>query len=122
MLFDVRSHHRDGWCVVAVTGDVDLASMPGLSAHLRSAAAPDPAEGRGPTHDVALDLSGVDLFDPLAAGVVVAADLAARRRRGRFVVVCPPGRPRELLAETRLDTVVAVVDDVAQLPAPSGSR
>ncbi len=100
MLFDVRTLERDGWAVIAVVGDVDLATMPALKQH-----AYDVGGDR-----VALDLSGVDHLDPLAFGIVLALQLRAGRRGARFAVICPPGRPRELLAETGLDRILEVVD------------
>lgn len=91
--------------MVAVVGDVDLATMPSLSSHLGAAEA----------SALALDISGVDHFDPLCFGVVVAAALKAKRREGKFGVVCPPGRPRELFAETGLDQIIAVLNDRSDL-------
>ncbi len=105
MFFDVTTIVSPPWSIVAVVGDVDLATMPALSGHLTSL----------DTDHVALDISAVDHFDPLCFGVVIAAALKAKRRDGRFCVVCPPGRPRELLAETGLDQIVAVVDERAEL-------
>lgn len=99
VLFDVQTLNRDGWSVLSVVGDVDLATMPTLK--LRA----DALQG----DRVALDLSGVDYMEPVVFGVLVEAGLRAARRGARFVVVCPPGRPRELLEETRLDTIVDVV-------------
>lgn len=100
MLFDVRTLHHDGWVVVAVVGDVDLATIPSLSSKLTQSSGTQ----------VALDLSGVDLFEPLGFGLLIAAALRAGRDGSRFVVICPPGRPRELIAETRLDEIIEVVD------------
>lgn len=105
MLFDVRTVHRGGWDVVRVVGDVDLATMPTLQAALVS------AEG----DRVALDLVGVDHFDPLGFGVVIAASLRTSRRGARFVVVCT-GRPRALFTESGVDRIVdvaATLDDLA---------
>ena len=100
MLFDVRTLTVDGWTVVSVVGEVDLATMPRLRQEL--------AMVDGPR--VALDLSGVDHIEPVTFGVFVAAALTARRRGAEFELRCPPGRPRELLAETELDRILAVVD------------
>lgn len=105
MLFDVRTVPRGDWDVVQVVGDVDLATVPSLRTHL------DAERGT----NVALDLGGVDLFDPLGFGLVIGAVLRARRRDATFVVVCPPGRPRELFAETGVDRIVTVVDAVEAL-------
>lgn len=106
VLFDVRTVRRDGWSVVSVTGDIDLATLPSLRTELE----------RVPADDVALDLRGVDYLDPVATGLLVAASLRAARRGGRFAVVCRSGRTRELLAESRLDEVLVVVDDADDLP------
>lgn len=106
MLFDVRVLRRGGWTVVSVVGDVDLATMPTLHQELTG------ADG----DRIALDLSGVDHLDPVTFGVLVAAALRARRRDATFAVVAPAGRPRELLAESRLDqalTVAGSLDDLS---------
>ena len=88
--------------MVQVVGDVDLATIPSLRAHL------DRPDG----DRVGVDLGGVDLFDPLGFGVVIAASLRAARRGAQFAVVCPPGRPRELFAESGVDRILTVVDSV----------
>lgn len=109
MLFDVRTDEVGPWTVVRVVGEVDLASLP----EVRSAL------DRVDAERVALDLSAVDYLDPVALGVVLAGRLRARRRGGRFVVVSPPGRPRELLAEAGVDTLVQVLDGITALDGPS---
>lgn len=109
VLFDVRTLTRDGWTVVAVVGDVDLATIPSLNSKLAVA----------DERNVALDLSGVDLFDALGTGVLVAAARRAHRADSDFAIVCPPGRPRDLLAETRLDEILTVVDGFEDLAAVS---
>lgn len=106
MLFDVRTVTRRDWEVVSVVGDVDLATIPSLRSHLELVVA----------DRIALDLGGVDLFDPLGFGVVLSCSLRAARRGARFVVVCPAGRPRELFAESGVDRIVEVVDDLDHLP------
>lgn len=98
----MRTVTRGGWEVVSVVGDVDLATIPSLRSHLDLVVA----------DRIALDLGGVDLFDPLAFGVVLSGSLRAARRGGRFVVVCPAGRPRELFAESGVDRIVEVLDDL----------
>jgi anti-anti-sigma factor len=105
MLFDVRTVTHGDHEVVRVVGDVDLSTIPALRSQL------DRTEGPR----VALDLDGVDLFDPLAFGVVIAAAMRLRRRGADLVVVCPPGRPRELFAESGVDRIVTVVDGVDAL-------
>ncbi len=98
MIFDVRTDRSDNWHVVRVVGDVDLATMPALKQQVDLV-----REG-----DVALDLGSVELWDPVAFGIVVAAALRVRRRGGRFVVLAGPGRVRELFAEAQVDEIVEV--------------
>ena len=105
MLFDVRTLSRGDWDVVRVVGDVDLATLPTLRSEL----------DRAESSKGALDLSSVDLFDPLGFGVVLAGVLRARRRGAVLVVVAPPGRPRELSAEARVDQLVTVAEPLDAL-------
>jgi len=109
MLFDVRTVSRDGRDLVVVIGDVDLATIPSLRAQL----------DRADAQQVVLDLTGVDLFDPLAFGLVIAASLRVTRRGARFAVVCPAGRPRELFAESGVDRILTVVEHVDVLDPPT---
>ncbi len=111
MLFDVRTVRVGEWDVVRVLGDVDLSSLPTLRTQI------DRAEAAC----VALDLVDVDLFDPLAFGVVIAAALRCARNGSSFAVICPPGRPRELFAESGVDRIVTVVGSPEQLPG-AGSQ
>ena len=100
MLFDARTIDRDGWTVVSVVGEIDLATLTTLRQELIRA--------EGPC--VALDLSSVDYVDPVTLGVVIAGALRVDRRGGRFTVVCPPGGVRDLLAETRIDQILDVTE------------
>jgi anti-anti-sigma factor len=102
VLFDVQTLRRDGWTVLAVVGDVDLATIPALKQQA------DHAEG----DQIALDLSGVDHLDPTALGIVLSLQLRCRRRGSRFLLLCPPGRPREVVAELGLDRIVDVADSL----------
>lgn len=99
MLFDARILRERNWNIAAVVGDIDLATLPRLKATIDGVDA----------GDLAIDLSGVDHLDPIGLGLVIAASRRARRRDARFAVVCPPGRTRNLLSETRLDSIIEVV-------------
>jgi anti-sigma B factor antagonist len=111
VLFDVRTVHRGGWDVVQVVGDVDLATVPTLQAALVSAVG----------ERVALDLVGVDHFDPLGFGVVLSASLRTTRRGARFAVLCS-GRPRELFVEAGVDRIVEVAGSIDELERSPGSQ
>ena len=97
MLFDVQVSSGSDGTVVSVVGDVDLASLPRLASALERAPAPV----------LVVDLRSVDWFDPLCTGVLVAADLRTRRQ-GASLQVRATGSVAEMLAETRLDSVIGV--------------
>ncbi|MEZ5237745.1 MAG: STAS domain-containing protein [Microthrixaceae bacterium] len=97
MLFDVRSHEEGATTVVSVVGDVDLASLPRFAEALSAT--------RGPT---TIDLTGVDFFDPVCLGVLVAADLRSRRE-GTALGVIVGAAVGSLLAEARLEGILKVV-------------
>ncbi len=97
MLFDVQVATDADATVVSVVGDVDLATLPRLAAVLDGVA----------TSERIVDLRSVDWFDPLCLGVLLSADLRARRQGGSLVVRAT-GQVAELLAEARLDSVLQV--------------
>ncbi len=107
VLFDVRILPVGDWDVLCVVGDLDLATMPALRQGF----------DRLDSRSTAVDLSGVDHVDPVALGVLHVGALRARRSNGRFAVVCPSGPARDLLAETGVDQIIDVVDDLAALAA-----
>ena len=105
MLFDVATERVGEWSRLRVVGDVDLASLPSLRSALDAVDSPS----------VVVDLDSVGVLEPIALGALHAAALRCSRRSGRFVVACPPGAARDLLAELGLDSVwevVAAADDV----------
>ena len=105
MLFDVRILRHGDWSVLAVVGEVDLATMPALRQEL------DQLDG----DRVAVDLGSVDYLEPVALGLIVAGSLKARRRDALFAVVCPAGAARDLLDESGVDRIVDVVATVGDL-------
>jgi anti-sigma B factor antagonist len=105
VLFDVRILRVGGWSVLAVVGEIDLATLPALRQEL------DRLEGER----TALDVAAVDYVDPVSLGVILTGSLRARRRGGRFAVVCPAGPARDLLEESGLDRIVTVVAEQSDL-------
>jgi anti-sigma B factor antagonist len=59
---------------------------------------------------VIVNLARVSQVDTTGLTELVSAHRAAVSGRARLVVIAPPGRPRELLALTRLDHVLEVSD------------
>lgn len=103
MLFDLQRRTVAGTEVVAVIGDVDLASLPGLATALGDLG------DLGPGGEVMLDLGGVDYFDPVCLGALVAADLRVRRVGGVMTVLARDA-VRDLLIETRMSEIMRVVE------------
>ena len=105
MFFALDVSERDGWQVVGVTGELELATAPRLRQQVVSLAGADCVR-------VILDLSGVDFIDSVGLGVVVGALKRTRGRGGDLRVVAPQERVRSLFALTRLDEIIVVADSV----------
>jgi len=94
---------RDGWQVVAVTGELELATAPRLRQQVVSLVGADAVK-------LVLDLTRVDFIDSVGLGVVVGALKRVRAGGGDLRVVAPQARVRALFAVTRLDEIIDVVD------------
>jgi anti-sigma B factor antagonist len=103
--------HTDGPAeVVAVRGDVDLATADALRAEVRGA-----SERAG---TVVLDLREVSFMDTQGLAVVIEAQQAAVEGDGRFVVVRGPERVHRLFDMIGLTPRLTIVDDPAAAAAP----
>jgi len=100
----LHEHERDGVVVLTVAGELDLATAPRLRDRLTRLATQGPSA-------VVVDLSGVVLMDSVGLGVLIGGMCRVESLGARFAVVCPPGRPRDLLVRCRLDRVLSLVDD-----------
>jgi anti-sigma B factor antagonist len=102
--FSVSVDHQDGRVVVAVRGELDLATAP----QLEDALLPRLHDG-----GVALlDLRGLDFMDSTGVRVIVAAHLAAQEHGGRLSVLrtAPDSAVGRVLEISGLDSVLDVVD------------
>lgn len=104
--------------IVRLRGDVDMASVPAVSAHVLDALTKD-------TAGLVVDLSGVRYLD--SAGVHLLFDLARRLEAGRQGMAISLGATspiRRLLEITNLDQAVAVCSthDDAASAAEAGAR
>ncbi len=114
MLFAIHSAPRGAWTVVAVTGELELATAPRLRQEVVSLV------GDGRVY-IVLDLDGVDFIDSIGLGVVVSALKRVRSRDGQLVVAGAGPRVRSLFELTRLDEIIELHDSVdAALQAPTG--
>ena len=105
MLFALDVTQCDGWSVVAVTGELELATAPRLRQQVVSLI------GAGRSHLI-IDLSAVDFIDSVGLGVVVGGLKRCRTHDGDLVVVGAVPRVRSLFEITRLDEIIAMYPDV----------
>jgi len=97
----------DGWTVVSVYGELDVATSPTLRERLISLV------GEG-SACLVLDLEGVDFLDSTGLGTIVSALKRARTHDGDLRLVCTQSRIRRLFEITGLDKAVplhASLDD-----------
>ena len=93
--------------VVAVSGEIDLATAPVVGRELLRAAA---------SHDlVAIDLSTTSFLDSTGLHAIMAANLRLRERGGRLVIVEGPPEVSRLFELTGLNTHLDLVRDATEL-------
>jgi len=107
--FSVAMHTEGSAAVVAVHGDVDLATADVLRAEVRA------ASERSDT--VVLDLREVSFMDTQGLAVVIEAQQAATEGGTRFVITRAPDRVHRLFDMIGLTPRLTIVDD----PAAAGS-
>lgn len=86
----------DGWTVVTIFGELDVASAPALRERLIGLV------NEGSTHLV-LDLEGLDFLDSTGLGALISALKRARTNDGDLRLVCTQSRIRRLFEITALD-------------------
>jgi len=93
--------------VVALSGRVDLATLPALSSALSRAVVAHPARV------VAVDLDAVEALDDSGLGVLLGAAGRARANAGDVVVICTNAALLARFAQTGLDRAIAIGSNVA---------
>ena len=89
---------RNGWAVLAVTGEVDVATAPRLREQLISLV----SEGKV---KIVVDLEGVDFLDSTGLGVLVGALKRVRTQDGELGLVCTEARILKVFEITGLTKV-----------------
>ena len=102
--FGIDAEERDGERRIAVRGDVDLHSSPGL----RSAVLDAVSAGRGP---VLVDLSAVTYMDSSGVATLIEGLRAAGRRNAGYFLVAPSEPVRKVIRLARLDAVFKIRND-----------
>jgi anti-sigma B factor antagonist len=115
LLFDVQRREQEGWTVLAVVGELDLAVAPRVRQAGLQAVRPMTVPLTDPPR-IVVDLSSTDFMDSAGLGVVLGVIRRARQAGGEAVVVLDPdSMPARTFAVLGLDRVVATgaaVDDV----------
>jgi anti-sigma B factor antagonist len=105
VLFDVGVSERDGWTVLAVVGELDVATAPRLRQEVHRVAGDlQPA--------IVLDLSGVDFLDSTGLGVIIGILKRVRTQGGDLRLAGAPDRVRRVFEITRLDDILPMHADV----------
>lgn len=95
---DMRTWTREDVTVVSVSGEIDIASGPRLSACLGALTAPS----------VVLDLTDLRFCDSSGLSVMVRAWKELNSQSGEFVLAAPQRQVARLLRTTGLDTRIPV--------------
>lgn len=99
--FGIDVTERDGCMVVAVRGEVDLATAPTLKNRLLELVT------NGSTA-IVVDLSATDFLDSTGLGAVVAAYKRVRAHDGHLTLVATAARVKRVFEITNLDRVVPI--------------
>ncbi|HEV7888144.1 MAG TPA: STAS domain-containing protein [Acidimicrobiales bacterium] len=105
--FGIEVGERAGCTVVAVRGEVDLATAPQLKARLLDLVA-------GGVTEIVVDLSATEFLDSTGMGAVVAAYKRVRAHDGHLKLVVTAARVRRVFEITNLDRVVPICASVEE--------
>ena len=97
--------HRGGYAVLAVRGEVDVYTAPCLRERLIELV----SQG---SHQVVVDLEGVDFLDSTGLGVLVGGLKRLRSHDGDMILVCTQPRILKVFEITGLTKVFSIHDSV----------
>ncbi|MGP0030184.1 MAG: STAS domain-containing protein [Acidimicrobiales bacterium] len=109
--FQIEERTEFGLSIVAVSGEIDVATAPQLQETLHALIA------RGRT-DLVVDLLEVTFLDSTALGVLVGALKRCREQGGELRLVVTEPRIVKIFEITGLTTVFRIVDSLAALGTP----
>ena len=105
---------RDGFAVLAVSGEVDVATVPRLREQLHGLV----AQG---SNQIIVNLDAVDFLDSTGLGVLVGALKRVRSNDGDLYLVCTQPRIRKVFEVTGLTKVFQLFDTVDDAVKGAGS-
>lgn len=103
--FALRSSERDGCAVVAVEGEVDLATAPRLREALSDAVATGHLR-------LVVDLTATEFLDSTGLGALVTGLKRVRAKGGEMRVVCTSARVCKVFEITGIDKVLPIFASV----------
>lgn len=104
---------QDGWTVLTVSGEIDIATAPSLRERLHGLL----ADGK---QQLIVDLDDVGFLDSTALGVLVGVLKRARMESGEVRIACAQPRVLKVFEITRLDSAFDLFDSVDE--AVRGAR
>jgi len=105
MEIEIPDTDVDGWTVVAVSGEIDVAAAPTLRDQLGELV------DQGTDH-IVVDLEGVDFIDSTGLGVLVGGVRRARGADGDLRLVCTNSRLLKVFGVTGLDEVFVIAESI----------
>lgn len=110
----IASDHHEGWHVLVLAGELDLATTP----LLRQAIVSVIAEG---TNYLAIDATELEFVDSAGIGALIGGLKRARARGGELRLIGPGPALTALLELVELNHVLGIVASATALPAIAGA-
>ena len=101
----MNTSDRDGWAVLSLSGEIDIATAPRVRERLYAML----AEGRD---KLIVDLDDVGFLDSTGLGVLVGVLKRVRTQGGELRLVCTQPRIVKVFEITRLDSAFAIFDSI----------
>lgn len=109
---EVAVEDHDGWRVLRLAGEIDVATAPRLRDRLVQLVTEGPPQ-------LVVDLSGVTFIDSMGLGALISGLKRARAHDGDLRLAGPTDHVAKVLAITRLDQALVVRDRVSDAIAGS---
>ena len=109
---EVAVEDHDGWRVLRLAGEIDVATAPRLRDRLVQLVTEGPPR-------LVVDLSGVTFIDSMGLGALVSGLKRARAHDGDLRLAGATDHVAKVLSITRLDQAFVVADSVAEAAAGS---
>jgi|ERR671922_126787 anti-anti-sigma factor len=106
--FDLETETEGSSALIRIRGDLDVQVVEQVTDALTRIESGEPEL-------LVIDLSRVTFMDSSGMGAVAAAHIRAVEASRRFAIVRPPAGVRQAFDRTRLDEVITMTDDLADV-------